>query len=197
MLRAQADQRGTRRGARSGMWGRPPVNEKWNHSIGDHGTLICGVPRKKDTRRRSSASRYHIAQWHSSTTRIVDRLRQVAALCCPCHKTRAAQRVYAEPSGTIGLWLFRIRREDLQVGRRTERDECIARALAWVLSTRRGANPQQCLDALDAGREVGRRVHEMIDLPEEHRCVVGLCVHVEAGGHRAYRDGPDDPAVLH
>jgi hypothetical protein len=38
----------------------------------------------------------------------------------------------------------------------------------------------------------------MIDLPEEHRCVVGLCVHVEAGGHRAYRDGPDDdPAVLH
>ena len=82
------------------------------------------------------------------------------------NKTRAAQRVYAEPSGTIGLWLFRIRREDLQIGCRTERDECIARALARVLSTRRGVNPQQCLDALDAGREVGRRVHEMIDLPE-------------------------------
>jgi len=197
MLRAQGDQRGTRRGARSRMWRRSPVNEKWNDPIGDHGTLIRGMPQKKDTRRRSSAPRYDIAQRHSSTMRIVDLLRQVAALRCPRHKTRAAQRVYPEPSGTIGVWLFRIGREDFQVGRRTERDEGIARALPWVLSTRGGANPQQCLDALDTGREVGRRVHEMIDLPEEQRCVAGLRVQIEAGGQRAYRDRPDDPPVLH
>ena len=45
----------------------------------------------------------------------------------------------------------------------TERDQRVARSLAGMLAARRGANAEQLLRRLDAQREIGRRVDQVID----------------------------------
>src|ERR1051325_7917547 len=111
--------------------------------------------------------------------RVDNHRRQVASFGGPCDEARSAQRVDAELSRGGRFGLPGIASDDFQVRRWAERDERVARAFARVLTARRRANAQQCLDTLYSEREIGRRIDEMIDPAKKtlrvRRLRGGLC----------------------
>ena len=156
-----------------------PIDEKRNKPVGDQWPLAGDMPGEKNARWRAPASRYHRANWHTAAMRFRDDLRQIGALRCPGDEPWDVQIVDVELPRLQRLRLIGIRSDDLEVRRRTEGDERVASALAWMLPARGGMDAKQCLDVLHTSGQVRRRVDQMIDGTEQCRAVTRLCAWID------------------
>ena len=135
--------------------------------IGKDDARIRVRPRQDEAVGTLAAAWNDRAEIDAVRLRVSRKCLQRSSLRDPRQEMRRLQFVDAEPPRTRRFRLFGIRPDDLEIRRRPERDQRVARAEAGMLPARRGADAKQFFRAVDALLQVGHGVDEMIYLGED------------------------------
>jgi hypothetical protein len=166
MFGAQVHERCARGRCRRRMRRRSPIDEERNEAVAEHRPRIGHCPSQRDAVRPATSALRHGIEIDAACLRLGRKTFEAAAVRGPPDESRRAEVVDPEPARRGRPRLLRIGRDDLEVTRRSKRDERVARAPAGMLSAGRRAHAEQPLHALDTGREIGRRVDQVVDLVE-------------------------------
>src|SRR5262245_23339086 len=140
------------------MWRLSPVNEKWYKSISQHRLWVGVTPRQENPVRPAPAPGHHFTEAGPLARSFILQTLEIIALGRPSDESRLLQPVDPEGARRFRRRLFRVGRDDFQIGCRTQCDQCVSRSTPRVLTARSRSNSQELLNFLDAAIQVGRRI---------------------------------------
>ena len=94
-------------------------------------------------------------------------LLQFCSLDDPSGDARRFEFIDAETPAARRLRLFRVWSDDLEITRRSQRDEGVTRAESRMLAARSGFHTEEFLDRVDAEIQIRRGVDQMVDAHQQ------------------------------
>ena len=147
------------------MGRRSPIDEERDDPVGK--IRQRNVPGEKDPLRGSPASGGHGPELDALAQGLTGQSLQVGSPGRPRHQRWRREIIDPKPARTRWFRLFWIRANDLEVGGPSQRDQGIARAGSRMWSPGRRLDAQQSLHVLHADRQVGCRIHQVVNLGQK------------------------------
>src|SRR6266853_5365259 len=110
------------------MWGLPPVYEERHDSVGDDAAQVGQLPRQKRAVGPPAAAGQYAAEFNTVLRGFIPKAFKPASVRSPCDKARGSVHVQPERTSAGGGQEVRIRRNNLEVTRSSQRYQRVARA---------------------------------------------------------------------
>src|SRR5690606_19486986 len=166
VIQAELEELARLRQAPGRVLGIPPVDEERQHAAVARGQRIREAPGKLHAVRPVAAADAHGAEIDPFAPCRARELLEVGAVRGPRNQPRALELVNPEYPHLVAGEHLRVRPDDLEVTGLPERDEGIARAVHGMVPAGHRIHAEALADLGDAGIEVRRGEHEVIDYVE-------------------------------
>lgn len=146
------------------------MNEEWNDDVLEHDARIGHLPLENDAIPPRAPAVAHESEIHAAVPSVVSQPLEIRTMCCPRDEARRCQRIDPEPSWRWRRRLRGVRADDLEITGTANRNQSVSRSAPDVLSANGRAHAEARFKLCARRVDVGRRVHEMIDLIHDLGC---------------------------